>query len=172
MGFFYTRVYDGTVIREEHCREEHCREDWDREARIHYAEHHEQLNRFCREHPRVFLIDLHSYHDVILLPEFLEEGRKTPDLCIGTDPRFTPPELAEYVREKFEAAGFTTDMNYPYAGCYIPESVEDGSSWCGFIGMMLEFHRRTYLDGINVNPEKAEKIADVKQIPMWIVPLK
>lgn len=154
MGFYYTKVYDGTVIRDDR------RILFNQVSEI-YRDHHSRMNNFCRNHPRVLLIDLHSYHDRIVLPEFRLPGKELPDLCIGTDPRFTPPELAECVRRKFQAAGFATEMNYPYSGFYVPESVEDGSSGCDLIGIMLEFHRRTYLDGESVNPEKTEKIRGI-----------
>lgn len=138
MGIWYEKAYDGTVINRRHKhRPEYYR---------YYRTYHWQISRLCERHSRVSLIDLRSYHDVIILPDFLIPGRKTPDLCIGTDERFTPPAFLERVRARFEEIGLTVDVNYPYSGCLIPKEVADGSHSCDFIGLMLEFHRRAYLD--------------------------
>ena len=138
MGFCYEKAYDGTVISRRHGhRPEYYR---------YYQAYHRKINQLCETHSRVFLIDLHSYHDVIIPSDFLVSGRKTPDLCIGADPRFTPPAFLDAVRSRFEEIGLTVDVNYPYSGCYVPEKVENGSCPCDFIGLMLEFHRRAYMD--------------------------
>ena len=151
MGYSYSKAYDGTVINEHPgTRFEIFR---------YYDRYHGFMNWLCTRIPRVFLIDLHSYHDEIVLKDFLVSKRKTPDLCIGTDLRFTHPEVLWILQKRFREAGLTTDINYPYSGCYIPEKVAAGSGGYDFIAVMLEFHRRTYLDEEeNVDQEKAERI--------------
>ncbi len=153
MGIWYEKAYDGTVINRRH---EHRPELY--RSYIHY---HWKINHLCETHPRVLLIDLHSYHNVIVPSDFLVYGRRTPDLCIGADPVFTPLAFLDTVRARFEGIGLTVDVNYPYTGCYIPEKVADGSCSCDFIGLMLEFHRRAYLDeNGRINPERKEKIQE------------
>lgn len=153
MGIWYKKAYDGTVIKR--------RYDHRPELFRYYTHYHWEINHLCETHSRVFLIDLHSYHDVIIPSDFLVYGRRTPDLCIGADPVFTPLSFLDTVRARFEEIGLTVDVNYPYTGCYIPEKVADGSCSCDFIGLMLEFHRRAYLDeNGKMNLEKREKIEE------------
>ena len=153
MGWSYSKAYDGTVINENPGSRYEILRNYDR--------YHWCINRLVSEYPRVFLIDLHSYHDEIIPADFLVPGRKTPDLCIGTDLRFTPPEVLWIVQKRFREVGLTTDINYPYSGCYIPEWVADGKCHHDFIGVMLEFHRRAYLDeGEKVDTEKAVRIRE------------
>ena len=153
MGWSYSKAYDGTVINENPGSRYEILRNYDR--------YHWCINSLVSEYPRVFLIDLHSYHDEIIPADFLVPGRKTPDLCIGTDLRFTPPEVLWIVQKRFREVGLTTDINYPYSGCYIPEWVADGKCHHDFIGVMLEFHRRAYLDeGEKVDTEKAVRIRE------------
>ena len=151
MGYSYSRAYDGTLINENPGAR------W--ELLRYYDRFHGYMNALCNGHPRVFLIDLHSYHDEIIPKDFLVPGRKTPDLCIGTDLRFTPPEVLWIVQKHFREAGFTTDINYPYSGCYIPARIASGEIERDFIVVMLEFHRRAYLTAEeDLDEEKIEKI--------------
>ena len=139
MGFCYEKAFDGTVIKNVtgEVRERTLR---------YYREHHERMDRICERHPRILLIDLHSYSDEIVPEDFLREGVRTPDLCIGADERYTPSGLMETVKRRFSEAGFTIAVNYPYCGCYIPNIVLSGRSICDCISIMLEFHKRTYCD--------------------------
>ena len=140
MGFCYEKVYDGTIIKQvtEAVRERTLR---------YYREHHDRMDRICRRHPRNLLFDLHSYSDEIVPDDFLREGVPVPDLCIGADEKYTPPELTETVRKRFAGAGFGTAVNYPYAGCYVPNAVWQERCSCDCVSVMLEFHKRTYCDG-------------------------
>ena len=152
MGFCYEKAYDGTVIKR-------VPEDLKEKTRTCYDAHHREMDGLCERHPRTLLFDLHSYHDAIVPADFLRPGVPTPDLCVGTDPRYTPPRLAETVWRRFTEIGLSVAENYPYAGFFVPDSVMDGSSPCDLAGVMLEFHRRAYLDGNGaVDQEKAERI--------------
>ena len=120
------------------------------------------LNRICMENRRTVLFDLHSFSDEITPVDFLEAGRKTPDLCIGTADTFTPVWLTDIVRTRFEEAGFSTAVNYPYRGCCVPEclSTEESTSSC--IPVMLEFNKRSYIkENGFLDDEKVLKIRQV-----------
>lgn len=119
MGFCYEKAYDGTAIKR-------VTEELKEKTLRYYREHQERMNRICRQHPRILLFDLHSWHDKIVPVGFLREEEKTPDLCIGTDGRFTPPELTEIMIRKFSEAGFRTAVNRPYSGCFIPDCAAEG----------------------------------------------
>ena len=107
-------------------------------------------------------LHLHSYSDRIVPDDFIRDGERLPDLCIGTDPRYTPPRLTEIIRHCFTEAGLSIRENYPYSGCYVPESVFSGASGCDFTGIMLEFNRRAYCDNQdNVLPDRIEILKSV-----------
>ena len=155
MGFCYERAFDGTRIKTvtEALREK---------TLVYYRAHHGQVDRICRAQKHILLFDMHSYSDEIVPKDFLREGTVTPDVCIGTDPRFTPPALAETAERHFRRAGFSTARNYPYAGCFVPNAVLAGEA--DGIAVMLEFHRRVYCDGGGTPiPEAAQRIARIVQ---------
>ena len=140
MGFCYEKVFDGTVIK-------HVSDRLKVLSRTYYDHHHNQINRLCRQHKNILFVDLHSYSTDIVPKAFIHPNRALPDLCIGTDERFTPPSLTRIVRQTFQEAGLTVIENYPYRGCYIPEVVMNDEYLGDFSAIMLEFNRRTYLDG-------------------------
>ena len=166
MGFCYEKVWDGTVIK-------HVTETVKEKTLAHYRKHHAWMDGICNRHPRLLLFDMHSYSDRIVPADFLRNGCQTPDLCIGTDDRFTPPKLTEIVRNRFTEAGFSIGFNDPYTGCYIPNAILSGESSTDLAAIMLEFHKRTYCDqnGQSV-PEKLKKIEHiVRQIVVDCVDL-
>ncbi len=155
MGFCYERAFDGTRIKDvsEALKERTLR---------YYNEHHRRMNEKCESHPGVLLFDIHSYSDEIVPRDFLLKGKSTPDICIGSDPRFTPLSLIQFARHRFEEAGFTIEQNYPYTGCYVPTSAVSGKSDC--ISIMLEFNKRTYLDANGkLDEDKAAVIRKVME---------
>lgn len=141
MGFCYEQAWDGTVIKQ-------VTERLKRDTRVYYDGHHQSMNGFCLRYPRILLLDLHSYHDRIV-PAGRAGEDAFPDVCLGTDRRFTPPYLLESARRSFRQFGLTVGIDRPYSGCYIPENVLHAKDReeCDLIGIMLEFHRRAYLDG-------------------------
>ena len=140
MGFCYEKAYDGTVIKQ-------VTDDVREKTLRYYREHHAWMDTVCEQHPRILLFDLHSYSDEILPEPMRQKNAGTPDLCIGTDDRYTPPELLRIVRERFSGAGFGTAVNVPYSGCFVPNAVLSGKNGCDCVSVMLEFHKRTYCDG-------------------------
>lgn len=155
MGFCYEKAYDGTVIKR-------VNQDLKERTLRYYRAHHAELDRVCSRYPGILLFDMHSYSDRIIPAVFPRKQGETPDLCIGTETQYTPPELAEAVRRRFSEAGFTTDFNYPYAGCLIPNAVMSGRSGTDCAAVMLEINKRTYCDreGRSI-PEKLERIEGI-----------
>ncbi len=137
MGFCYERVYDGTKIK-------NVTDELKNLTLRYYREHHGRMDRICESQPRTLIFDLHSYWDGIVPKEFLKAGEAAPDVCIGTDPVFTPSKLVSIVQNRLEEAGLSTTLNYPYTGCYVPNAAMNGKGNC--VSIMLEFHRRTYLE--------------------------
>ena len=155
MGFCYERVYDGTKIRT-------VTDELKEKTMVCYRAHQERMNRRCREHSRLLLLDLHSYSDRIV-PKSLRDPREfLPDLCIGTDPVFTPGYLAETTERLFRREGFTVSKNKPYAGCFVPGAVLSDKVQCDLTAVMLEFHRRCYLERSGrCSREKTKRIREL-----------
>ena len=155
MGFCYEKAFDGTVIK-------HVTEELRKHTRKYYDAHHAQINRLCKQHRRILFFDMHSYTDEIIPADFLRVGKTMPDLCIGVDDKFTPPDLALNFLRGFQGMGLTIAVNYPYSGCYVPEVVMNRESDCDLAGIMLEFNRRAYLNEQGVLVEnRVEKIREV-----------
>ena len=155
MGFYYEKAYDGTIIK-------HATESGRALAMEYYQKHHEHMDWLCQRHPRMILFDMHSFSDEIVQKDFMDECHPTPDVCIGVDEKYTSPELVKIVERRFGNAGFTTEINYPYSGTFIPNAVWSGKSTCDCISIMIEMNKRAYLDlQWNVIPEKVKDIQTV-----------
>ena len=139
MGFCYEKAYDGTVIKT-------VTEEIKKRTLAHYYRHHKRMDRICECHKKVLLVDLHSYSNEIVPKDFLCGDVETPDICIGVDSVFTPEKLIVSAEKCFQTAGFSTALDYPYAGCYIPNAVMSGLSGCDFNSVMIEINKRIYLD--------------------------
>lgn len=89
---------------------------------------------------RVIVIDLHSY------PEkpsaFEDSAAPRPPLCIGTDPRHTPPWLIGAARGAFTSLGEISE-NTPYTGTYVP--LRHYGTDARVSSVMIELRRDTYL---------------------------
>ena len=110
----------------------------------------------------MLFFDLHSYTDEIVPANQLQGGKKTPDVCIGTEHYYTPGKLIKNVRKCFEEAGFTTALNYPYSGCFVPDTVMAGISSCDCAAVMIELNRRIYCDESgNSDPVKMNQIQEI-----------
>ena len=160
MGICYEKAFDGVRIKE-------ITEELRKNTAVFYREHHRRMNRICMENRRTVLFDLHSFSDEITPVDFLEAGRKTPDLCIGTADTFTPVWLTDIVRTRFEEAGFSTAVNYPYRGCYVPECLSTEESTFSCIPVMLEFNKRSYIKENGFLDD--EKVLNIRQVIMDIV---
>ena len=167
MGFCYEKAYDGTTIK-------HITPELKQKTLEYYNEHHRRMDAIAARHPRILLIDLHSYSDRIIPEQNRKPDTPTPDICIGTDEKYTPKELLTIAERAFQSAGYTTQINYPYEGCFIPNAVLTGQCDTDCISIMLEIHKRTYCDEEgNSIPEKLREIEKaVRQIIADCVDLK
>ena len=89
------------------------------------------------------VIDCHSF-PTVPLPSEIDQAPGRPDICIGTDPVHTPPDLIEAMVAAFSAEGFRVKLDSPFAGTFVPS---------GFYGMdarvrsvMIEVRRGLYID--------------------------
>ncbi len=137
MGFCYERAYDGTRIKT-------VSAELRRETLVWYHGHHEKLNRACIEHPRLLLLDMHSFSDDIVPRDRLRSGERTPDVCLGIDEKYTPPGIVSIAEFCLRAEGFVTARNFPYSGSLVPNAVLGKEVSCDCASIMLEWNKRVY----------------------------
>ncbi len=139
MGFCYERAYDGTKIK-------NISDELLRGTLFYYHSHHGRLNQVCTMHPRLLLLDMHSFSDGIVPCDQLRDGEKTPDVCLGIDEEYTPAVLVSAAEAVLREAGFTTARNYPYSGSLVPNAVLGKTVRCECAAIMLEWNKRVYCD--------------------------
>ena len=112
-----------------------------------YEPHHAALEAASEEilnaRGRCLILDGHSFPSEPL-PCDLDQDRPRPEICIGTDPFHTPPQLAAAATEGFAAHGLVVAVNRPYAGALVPARWyrrDDRVS-----SLMIEINRRLYMD--------------------------
>ena len=148
MGYCYEKAFDGAVIK-------NITPETKEKCLRYYKEHHRLLDETVSKFPSVILIDLHSFSEDLVMPEY-KDARPMPDICIGADERFTTEELDEKAETIFSAAGFTVARNYPYSGAMVPNAVLKGETDCDLLSIMIEVNKAAYLD------EKGEIIETAK----------
>ena len=152
MGFCYEKAFDGTRIKS-------VTDEVKAQARKYYNEHHARMNRICERHPRILLFDIHSFSEEALPDHIRRRADRLPDVCIGTDLKYTPGELSLRIRRRVNELSLISLENIPYRGTFVPGCVLDGSSSCDLISVMLEFNRKLYCDEIGKPVEaKTEQI--------------
>ncbi len=139
MGFCYEKAFDGTVIKT-------VTEEVREQTRKYYDKHHARMNRICERHPRILLFDIHSFSEETLPDHIKRWADRLPDVCIGTDPKYTPGELSLRIWCRVHELNLISMENIPYRGTFVPGSVLDGTSSCDLVSVMLEFNRKLYCD--------------------------
>ena len=153
MGFCYERVFDGKQIKE-------VTEELKQATLRYYRIHHSHLDSLCVLHPRILLLDLHSFSEEIVPREQLCPGLQIPDTCIGIDEQFTPEELVTTAENILRLAGFSTSRNYPYSGSIVPNAVLKGDADCTCASIMLDWNKESYY-GSSETPDP-EKLAYIR----------
>ena len=101
---------------------------------------------------RCTVIDCHSFPSVAL-PSELDQAPDRPDICIGTDPTHTPPELAEVMQQAFRAQGFRVARDTPFAGTFVPSGYYESEP--RVTSVMIEVRRGLYVDERTGTPTDA-----------------
>ena len=132
------------------------------QTRKYYDEHHARMNGICERHPRILLFDIHSF-SAEALPEHIRRwADQVPDVCIGTDPKYTPEELPRRIRWRVNELDLICMDNIPYRGTFVPGCVLDGNSSCDLVSVMLEFNKKLYCDE-NGKPIEA-KVEQIRKL--------
>jgi N-formylglutamate amidohydrolase len=118
-----------------------------RRVRECYRPYHAALDSLVGELLAEFgecsVVDCHSFATEPLRSE-IDGSPDRPDICIGTDPGHTSPEVADALEAAFTEAGFRVARDVPFAGTFVPS---------GYYGrdervrsVMIEVRRGLYLD--------------------------
>jgi N-formylglutamate amidohydrolase len=115
----------------------------------YYVRHHAKLKHAVAgamdRHGRCLVIDCHSFPDVALPYESWDSSRGRPDICIGTEDFHTSDALGDAFVRSFAEAGWTVDVNSPFAGALVPMDLYRRDR--GVTAVMVEVNRGLYLDG-------------------------
>ena len=142
MGVVYQQTSSGEALR-------HPIEIKERLALINdwYHPHHHKLisltQQLLDKYNQVLLIDAHSFPS-IPLPYEPDQQLNRPQICIGTDNFHTTKKLERSFIRQFEAAGFSTALNAPFAGSLVPMPFYQLDSRVSSV--MIEVNRALYCD--------------------------
>ena len=148
MGFCYRKAWDGRTVK-------NVTEEIRERTRRYYDAHHARMDALCAEHPRILLIDLHSFSEETLPEHIRQRTAGIPDVCIGTDRKYTPPGLVRRVEKRLDAAGLPRMTDAPYSGSFVPNAVLTGACACDLISVMLEINKRAYC-GADGRPDRVK----------------
>ncbi len=87
------------------------------------------------------LLDCHSFPNEPFAFED-DRGFSRPDICLGVSGSNTPGWLVDSCQDHFLKRGYTVGVDFPYAGCLVPERFLDDDR---VPAIMLEINRRLYL---------------------------
>lgn len=78
------------------------------------------------------------------MPYELNKDKNRPDVCLGTDEFHTSKELVKLAENYLSSKNFTTSVNIPFAGSFVPEKhyLKDKR----VKSIMIEISRSLYMD--------------------------
>lgn len=89
------------------------------------------------------ILDGHSFASVPL-PNEPDQNPDRPDICLGTDPFHTPPELAQGMEESLGREGFRVRRDAPFTGTFVP--LDHYRSDPQVASILVEVRRGLYCD--------------------------
>jgi len=138
MGAIYTRTHDGRLLKSSERSLELMN--------AYYHPHHAALSQWTQERlqtdGRCLIIDCHSYPSTPIRCDMNQEPNR-PDICFGTSDPHTPSDLVAAAVEAFEGAGFSTAVDWPYAGTIVPLDYYGIEPWVS--SLMVEVNRKLYM---------------------------
>lgn len=142
LGVIYTRTSGGASLRRVLTTDER-----ERLLDRYYRPHHAALTAAVAEQldrdGHCSIIDAHSFPSRPL-PYELQQDVNRPDICIGTDDFHTPAWLRERASRLCADAGWTVEIDRPFAGALVPMRYFGCDQRVRAI--MIEVNRRLYLD--------------------------
>lgn len=155
MGFYYTHTDTGQEFR--------VPGPWkQRVLTEYYRPHHERLTRAVRaqvsSNGRCLILDGHSFSRVPFRRE-LDQRRRRPDICLGSQGLHTPPELRARAEAVVRQAGLSLAWDRPYQGSLVPLAFLNTEPRVR--SLMVEVNRRLYLRGSRVNGAAVRRLNEV-----------
>lgn len=142
MGVLYTTTSDGRPLRRRPLPTERTQ----LLARF-YEPHHAALEgavaAALEAHGSCLVIDGHSFPSRAL-PYEDDQRNDRPEICIGTDSFHTPKALRDAAVAVFEGAGFSVDVDRPFAGALVPMAFYRRDARVQ--AMMIEINRGLYMN--------------------------
>lgn len=127
----------------------------------YYEPYHRALDSYAREalesHPHVLILDCHSFSDMPYACD-IQYGYDRPDICIGTDPEYTPEDLIDITVKYFETLGYSVKLNSPFSGTMVPSGFREDK----LFSIMIELNRKLYLEREGETVKKTEHFEFLK----------
>lgn len=142
MGVIYEKTSDGRKLRNRPSPEdrEHILETF-------YRPYHQALQKeveeLLKQFGRCLILDCHSFPSKPL-PYEIDQNPLRPDICLGTEPYHTPEQLTNDIRNFMADRGFSTAINRPFAGTYVPLKFLGTDN--RVMSIMIEINRRLYMN--------------------------
>jgi len=112
-----------------------------------YHPHHARLDELAQaslwSSGRCVILDCHSF-PVEPLPTQTSFLDVSPEICIGTDPKHTAPELRDLVVGHFRAHDFEVMVDVPFCGALVPNAFYGNDARVQSV--MVEVRRDLYMD--------------------------
>ena len=140
MGVVYGKTSNGDPLRRDITADE-------KQSLIdkYYIPHHDRLNSLTEEalmRGEVQIIDCHSFSSKPLKYE-LNQEKKRPDICIGTNNLVEDKLLVDYLKKHIELEGYTVEINKPFSGSILPSRYMNNKR---VSSIMIEINRKIYLN--------------------------
>jgi N-formylglutamate amidohydrolase len=129
----------------------------------HHARFASAVAAAIERHGRCLVIDCHSFPGNALPYELAAADASRPDICIGTDAFHTSDRTADAFVTEFQRAGWSVQVNDPFAGALVPSSRYRRDRRVRAV--MVEVNRRLYMreHGAQRLPEFARIAAQIKR---------
>lgn len=142
MGVIYQQTSSGNPLRNNPSLEER-----DELIRRFYMPHHQRLTEATESElnrcDTALILDCHSFPSRPLDFE-CDQDPDRPEICLGTDPFHSPPDLIEAARLAVTDEGLTCRINRPYGGAIVPSRYREQEQRVSSI--MIEVNRSLYMD--------------------------
>ena len=142
LGVVYAKTHELQPLRRPLMPDEreHLLERW-------YRPHHRALchavDLALEKYGRALVVDVHSF-PARPLPYETDPAAQRPEICVGTDSFHTSQGAAVALVNCFEAQGFETAINTPFAGAMVPAKHYGLDK--RVMAIMIEVRRDLYLD--------------------------
>lgn len=139
-GVIYTHTYDNILFH-------HHDDKYKKRVYKYYDKYHKKLDKTARrllsKNNKLLILDIHSYSDELAI---CHHDVPFPDICIGIENDYYDKELLDYIINIINKKGYTYQINYPYTGSIIPNSIFNNPKYKNrVISIMLEVNKRIYL---------------------------